>query len=139
MAIQNIGVIGAGQMGTGIAHVCALAGYDVRLVDVDKERVDQGLSVIDGNMDRQVGRGRLKPDEKVMALSRIHPATDYSVFKECDLVIEAATENEAIKRENTPRENLQRVANKRFNFSNAIIARHKGRVDIKARRLNFSR
>ncbi|MGE0155247.1 MAG: 3-hydroxybutyryl-CoA dehydrogenase [Reyranellaceae bacterium] len=99
MAIQNIGVIGAGQMGTGIAHVCALAGYDVRLVDVDKERVDQGLSVIDGNMDRQVSRGRLKPEEKVLALSRIHPATDYAVFKECDLVIEAATENEAIKRE----------------------------------------
>ncbi|MGE0155175.1 MAG: 3-hydroxybutyryl-CoA dehydrogenase [Reyranellaceae bacterium] len=99
MAIQNIGVIGAGQMGTGIAHVCALAGYDVRLVDVDRERVDQGLSVIDGNMDRQVSRGRLKPDEKVLALSRIQPATDYAVFKECDLVIEAATENEAIKRE----------------------------------------
>ena len=99
MAIQNIGVIGAGQMGTGIAHVCALAGYDVRLVDVDKERVEAGLSVIDGNMDRQVGRGRLKPDEKVLALSRIRPGTEYGVFADSDLVIEAATENEAIKRE----------------------------------------
>ena len=99
MAIQNIGVIGAGQMGTGIAHVCALAGYDVKLVDVDQARVDNGLAVINGNMDRQVGRGRIKPDEKVIALSRIHPALDYSALGDCDLVIEAATENEAVKRE----------------------------------------
>ncbi len=99
MAIQTIGVIGAGQMGTGIAHVCALAGYDVQLVDLDQERVEKGLAVIDGNMDRQVSRGRLKPDEKLIALSRIHPATEYGVFGDCDLVIEAATENEAVKRE----------------------------------------
>ncbi|MGE0153420.1 MAG: 3-hydroxybutyryl-CoA dehydrogenase [Reyranellaceae bacterium] len=99
MAIHNIGVIGAGQMGTGIAHVCALAGYDVQLVDLDQERVEKGLAVIDGNMDRQVSRGRLKPDEKLIALSRIHPATEYGVFGDCDLVIEAATENEAVKRE----------------------------------------
>jgi 3-hydroxybutyryl-CoA dehydrogenase len=99
MAIHNIGVIGAGQMGTGIAHVCALAGYDVQLVDLDQDRVKKGLDLIDGNMDRQVGRGRLRPDEKTIALSRIHPATEYGVFGDCDLVIEAATENEAVKRE----------------------------------------
>ncbi|HYE48329.1 MAG TPA: 3-hydroxybutyryl-CoA dehydrogenase [Azospirillaceae bacterium] len=99
MAIHTIGVIGAGQMGTGIAHVCAVAGYDVQLVDIDKERVQKGLDVIDGNMDRLVGRGRLRPDEKLVALSRIHPATEYGVFGNCDLVIEAATENEAVKRE----------------------------------------
>ena len=99
MAIHNIGVIGAGQMGTGIAHVCAVAGYDVQLVDIDKDRVQKGIEVIDGNMDRLVGRGRLRPDEKLVALSRIHPATEYGVFGNCDLVIEAATENEAVKRE----------------------------------------
>jgi 3-hydroxybutyryl-CoA dehydrogenase len=99
MAIHNIGVIGAGQMGTGIAHVCAVAGYDVQMVDIDQDRVQKGLAVIDGNMDRLVGRGRLKPDEKGLAMSRIHAATEYSVFGNCDLVIEAATENEALKRE----------------------------------------
>jgi 3-hydroxybutyryl-CoA dehydrogenase len=99
MAIHNIGVIGAGQMGTGIAHVCAVAGYDVQLVDIDQDRVQKGMAVIDGNMDRLVGRGRLRPEEKGLALSRIHPATEYGVFGNCDLVIEAATENEALKRE----------------------------------------
>jgi len=99
MAIQNIGVIGAGQMGTGIAHVCAVAGYDVRLVDIDLARVEKGLATIDGNMDRLVGRGRLNPEEKLLALSRIHPATEYGALGDCDLVIEAATENEALKRE----------------------------------------
>ncbi len=99
MAIQNIGVIGAGQMGTGIAHVCAVAGYEVQLVDIDQARVEKGLATIDGNMDRLVGRGRLNPEEKVLALSRIHPATEYGSLGNCDLVIEAATENEALKRE----------------------------------------
>ena len=97
--IKTIGIIGAGQMGNGSAHVCAVAGYDVRLVDIDQERVEKGIATIDGNMDRLVGRGRLEPDEKVLALSRIRPATEYGALGDCDLVIEAATENEAIKRE----------------------------------------
>ncbi|MEO8557938.1 MAG: 3-hydroxyacyl-CoA dehydrogenase NAD-binding domain-containing protein, partial [Rhodospirillales bacterium] len=64
MNIQTIGVIGAGQMGNGIAHVCALSGYNVQLIDVDQEHLDKGLQSIDGNLDRQIARGRIKPEEK---------------------------------------------------------------------------
>ncbi|MCW5747540.1 MAG: 3-hydroxybutyryl-CoA dehydrogenase [Alphaproteobacteria bacterium] len=97
--IQRIGVIGAGQMGGGIAHVCALKGFKVKLIDVDNEHLEKGLDVISGNMDRQIGRGMIKPDEKDAALRRIETGVDYKVFGDCDLVIEAATENEQVKRE----------------------------------------
>ncbi len=99
MNIQTIGVIGAGQMGNGIAHVCALSGYNVQLIDVDQEHLDKGLQSIDGNLDRQIARGRIKPEEKAFALKHIHPGLDYAALGDCDLVIEAATENEAIKRD----------------------------------------
>ena len=99
MIIKRIGVIGAGQMGSGIAHVCALEGYDVRLADVDQARLDKGLDAIGHNMDRQVGRGMIRPEDKDAALKRITTALDYVPFADCDLVIEAATENEAMKRE----------------------------------------
>src|SRR3569832_184067 len=99
MNIQSIGVIGAGQMGNGIAHVCALSGYDVRLVDVDQEHLDKGIAAIDSNLDKQISRGRVKPDEKAFALKHFHGALDYKALGDCDLVIEAATENEAVKRD----------------------------------------
>ncbi len=98
MAIKKVGVIGAGQMGSGIAHVVALAGYDVAITDIAKEAVDKAMSNIDHNMDRQVGRGLITADEKAAALKRIHYVPDYDGFRDCDLVIEAATENEAVKR-----------------------------------------
>jgi 3-hydroxybutyryl-CoA dehydrogenase len=97
--IQRIGVIGAGQMGGGIAHVCALKGFQVKLVDVDAAQIEKGLESINGNMDRQIGRGMIKPDDKDAALRRIETGVDYTVFGDCDLVIEAAVENEQIKRE----------------------------------------
>ena len=97
--IKRIGVIGAGQMGSGIAHVCALKGFDIRLADVDQAHIDKGLEAIGRNMDRQIGRGMIRPEDKDAALKRIAPAVDYKPFVDCDLIVEAATENEAVKRD----------------------------------------
>jgi len=97
--IKRIGVIGAGQMGSGIAHVCALAGYEVRLADVDQARLDKALQKIGKNLDRQVGSGRIEAAERDAALGRITTGTDYAMFEDCDVVIESATENEEVKRE----------------------------------------
>jgi len=96
--IKTVGIIGAGQMGGGIAHVAALAGYDVCLVDIDQKQIDKALSVIDRNMDRQVKREKISAGDKDAAMGRISTGLDYSVLKDADLVIEAATENEEIKR-----------------------------------------
>ncbi|HEX9463072.1 MAG TPA: 3-hydroxyacyl-CoA dehydrogenase NAD-binding domain-containing protein, partial [Alphaproteobacteria bacterium] len=97
--MKTIGIVGAGQMGSGIAHVCSLSGFDVKVFDANPEMVPKALSNIGGNMDRQIKRGQITPDAKAAALKRITAAADYGAFKDCDLVIEAATENEAIKRE----------------------------------------
>ena len=96
--IKTIGVIGAGQMGNGIAHVAALAGYDVKLVDVDQDRIDKALQTIDRNMERQIRRKMISKDDKAKGLARIETGLDYAVFGTCDIVIEAATENEEVKR-----------------------------------------
>jgi len=93
-----VGVIGAGQMGNGIAHVCALAGLDVRLLDAKQEALDRGLATISRNMDRQVNRTLISAEDKMEALGRIHPGQDYAMFDDTDLVIEAATEKEDVKR-----------------------------------------
>jgi 3-hydroxybutyryl-CoA dehydrogenase len=98
MNIRKIGVIGAGQMGNGIAHVCALAGYDVLLNDVSRERIEAGLATINGNMTRQVASGRISAADRDAALDRIQGAASYEAFEQTDLVIESATENEAVKR-----------------------------------------
>ena len=99
MEIKRIGVIGAGQMGSGIAHVCALKGFDIRLMDVDQPHINSGVENIGRNMDRQIGRGMIRPEEKDAALRRITTGTDFKQFSDCDLVVEAATENEHVKRE----------------------------------------
>jgi 3-hydroxybutyryl-CoA dehydrogenase len=99
VSIQIIGVVGAGQMGNGIAHVCAQSGFQVRLLDANPDALPKALAVMGGNMDRQVKKGTLTEAAKAEALGRIKTGTDYAIFGECDLVIEAATENEAIKRE----------------------------------------
>jgi 3-hydroxybutyryl-CoA dehydrogenase len=96
--IKTIGVIGAGQMGNGISHVAALAGYDVRLVDIAQEQVDKAMETIGRNMDRQIRRKMITEDDKAAALARIQTGLDYAIFGDCDIVIEAATENEEIKR-----------------------------------------
>ncbi|MEQ8355397.1 MAG: 3-hydroxybutyryl-CoA dehydrogenase [Kiloniellaceae bacterium] len=97
--IKSIGVIGAGQMGTGIAHVCALAGYDVKLSDVSAEQAAKATEIIAGNMDRQVKRGKIAAANRDAALARISTGTGLEMFADSDFVIEAASENEEIKRE----------------------------------------
>jgi 3-hydroxybutyryl-CoA dehydrogenase len=96
--IKTIGVIGAGQMGSGIAHVGAAAGLDVRLHDLNEERINAGLANVNGHMARQVSKGHLSEEDRQRALSRIRPALRYEDLGACDLVIEAATENEEVKR-----------------------------------------
>ena len=98
MSINKIGVIGAGQMGTGIAQVCALAGIDVALNDVSPERIAAGLAVIESNLAKQVDRQLIDQAAQAAALGRIHPALDYEAMRDCDMVIEAASENEEVKR-----------------------------------------
>jgi 3-hydroxybutyryl-CoA dehydrogenase len=98
-SIHSVGVIGAGQMGNGIAHVCALAGYDVRITDISAEALERAIATIDHNIARQVARGRVKENDKQAAMKRIQTNTDYKTFADCDFVIEAATEREEIKRE----------------------------------------
>lgn len=98
MNINKIGVIGAGQMGTGIAQVCALAGIDIALNDVSEERINSGLATISSNLARQVERQQVEPSARDAALSRIKPALAYDALADCDLIIEAASENEEIKR-----------------------------------------
>jgi len=97
-SINKVGIVGAGQMGRGIAHVIALSGYGVALHDVAKEKVDEALDVIDKNLTRQVASGKISEDEKREALSRISYAESMSTFGDADLVIEAATEDETVKR-----------------------------------------
>jgi 3-hydroxybutyryl-CoA dehydrogenase len=96
--IQTVGVIGAGQMGNGIAHVCALAGYSVLLNDVSPDRIKAGMATINGNMARQVGKKSISEDDRKGAVSRIKPAEEYDALLGCDLVIETATEKEEVKR-----------------------------------------
>ncbi len=97
MEIKTVGVIGAGQMGNGIAHVFALAGYDVRLHDVADGVLQAAPEIIRGNLERQVGRGKITGDERDAALARIRLEADLSALGPADLVIEAATEREPLK------------------------------------------
>ena len=97
--LRRIGVIGSGQMGGGIAHVCALAGYDVVVTDINDDALQRGREAIDRNLSRQVSRGKIREEEKDAALGRIQMGLDYALFGDCDMVIEAATEKEEIKRE----------------------------------------
>ena len=96
--IKTIGIIGAGQMGCGIAHVSAAAGYKVHIFDVSQDRIDAGLATINGNMARQVSHEKMTEDERTRALSLISGSIDLNDLAPADLVIEAATEEEAVKR-----------------------------------------
>jgi 3-hydroxybutyryl-CoA dehydrogenase len=96
--IAKVGVVGAGQMGNGIAHVCALAGLPVTMLDISPEQLQKAVATMGRNMERQVNRNLITTDEKDAALARVTTATDYAAFGDADLVIEAATEKEEIKR-----------------------------------------
>ncbi|MBP7701734.1 3-hydroxybutyryl-CoA dehydrogenase [Phenylobacterium sp. 58.2.17] len=96
--IKSVGIIGAGQMGAGIAHVCALAGYDVLLHDVSEEKIHAGRSLIEKNLSRQVVKGAIAQDAMDVAMARIKPAPELQTIGQTDLAIEAATENEEVKK-----------------------------------------
>ncbi|MBP7242696.1 3-hydroxybutyryl-CoA dehydrogenase [Amaricoccus sp.] len=97
MEIKSVGVIGAGQMGNGIAHVFALAGYDVLLNDVSEAALGAARDVIRGNLDRQIARGKISAEDRDAALARIAPEKELTKLGGCDLIVEAATEREALK------------------------------------------
>jgi 3-hydroxybutyryl-CoA dehydrogenase len=99
MAIQRVGVIGAGTMGNGIAHVFARGGFGVVLCDVEQRFLDRGLETIGKNLEREVAKSKITADEKTAALKRIQPVTDRAALAVCDFVIEAATEKFEIKAE----------------------------------------
>ena len=95
--LKTIGVIGAGQMGSGIAHVCALADFDVKLMDVSREQLDKSIDGISANMERQVKRSLIQDEDRAAALARIETGDSMDFFAGCDLVVEAATETEQLK------------------------------------------
>jgi len=97
-SVRKIGIVGAGQMGNGIAHVCALSGFHVMLNDIAPDRITEGLATINGNLARQVSRQRISDEERQAAMKRIMPANTLDELGDCDLVIEAATEHEETKR-----------------------------------------
>jgi 3-hydroxybutyryl-CoA dehydrogenase len=97
-SIRKVGVIGAGQMGSGIAHVSALGGLEVRLNDVNADRIKAGIATINGNMARQAKRNLITEEQRQAALKKIAPAETLDGLSDCDLVIEAATEKEDVKR-----------------------------------------
>ncbi|WP_298958308.1 3-hydroxybutyryl-CoA dehydrogenase [uncultured Methylobacterium sp.] len=97
--IKTIGIVGAGQMGSGIAHVCALSGLSVRINDRDADRLRNGLATVNGNLQRQVAKGSISEDERRATIERIVPVDSFDDFGPCDIVIEAATEDEVVKRQ----------------------------------------
>ncbi|MFC3061696.1 3-hydroxybutyryl-CoA dehydrogenase [Paenirhodobacter populi] len=97
MAIEKVGIVGAGQMGNGIAHVFALAGYDVLLNDISQDSIDKALKTVGKNLDRQVSKGKITEADKDAALGRIGTTLTLTDLGPCDLIIEAATEKEAVK------------------------------------------
>ena len=97
MTIERVGVVGAGQMGNGIAHVFSLAGYEVVMTDVSAEALDKAVALIERNLDRQVAKGAATEDEKASAMGRISTTPTLTDLGSCDLIIEAATEREAVK------------------------------------------
>jgi 3-hydroxybutyryl-CoA dehydrogenase len=99
MTIETIGVVGAGTMGNGIAHVCAKAGFNVILVEVEQRFLDRGLAAINKNLGREVDKAKLTAAERDAALARIHPTLSRDALAACQLIIEAASERFEIKQQ----------------------------------------
>ena len=97
MAIQRVGIVGAGQMGNGIAHVFALAGFDVTMTDINQDALDKAIALIGRNLDRQVVKGVIDAETKANAMGRIATTTTLTELGPSDLIIEAATERETVK------------------------------------------
>ena len=97
MAIQKVGIVGAGTMGNGIAQAFALAGVDVVMTDISDAAVQRGMSTVSSSLDRLIKKEKLTAEQKAVALARINTSTDTAALGDCDLIVEAATENEALK------------------------------------------
>lgn len=123
--IRNIGIIGAGQMGNGIAQVCAQAGLDVYLNDLGADKINAGMATLDGNLARAVAKGTISESERREAMGRIHPAQGFEDLSNCHIVIEAASENEEVKRKIFTRlcSNLNKDAIVASNTSSISITR----------------
>ena len=121
---QTIGVIGAGTMGSGIAQICVLAGFLVVMIDIDKESVARGNAAVAAGLDRLVRKQKLPAGDCRVALARLHGTTDYSALRVCDFIVEAATENEALKRDI-----LQRHVEPRARYD-AIVASNTSSISI---------
>ena len=98
ITIAKVGIIGAGQMGSGIAHVCALSGFDVAIFDINEEQLKKSVGNIDKNIARQVNKGFVSDSDKQAAMARIKTGSDWAILGDRDLVVEAATENEELKK-----------------------------------------
>jgi 3-hydroxybutyryl-CoA dehydrogenase len=96
--IRKVGIIGTGQMGSGIAQVCAQVGIEVALNDISEERINTGLAHISGDLARLVERKQIDETARLEIMNRLHPSLEYETLADCDLIIEAASENEEIKR-----------------------------------------
>ena len=133
--ISTVGIIGAGQMGSGIAHVVALAGLDALLLDAQRDAVPRALASIGKNLDRQVKSGVVMAEQKDAALARIRQAGSFADFAHCDIVIEAATEKESLKREifQAALPSLRRDAILATNTSSISITRLAAATDRPAR------
>ncbi|MCK5167433.1 MAG: NAD(P)-binding domain-containing protein, partial [Rhodospirillaceae bacterium] len=95
--IKIIGIIGAGQMGSGIATVAATSGYDAIMMDINEAQLEKGMAKIEHNLSRQLEKGLINDDERKAAMARIKTATTMNAFKDCDIIIEAASEDEKVK------------------------------------------
>ncbi|OKL44721.1 3-hydroxybutyryl-CoA dehydrogenase [Pseudovibrio exalbescens] len=98
LEIKKVGVVGAGQMGNGIAHVCALGGFHVVLYDVSQEQIEAGMESVQANLNRQIGKGKISEEDRDRALTFIHPTGNINDLSDADLVVEAVNENEQVKR-----------------------------------------
>ena len=123
MKFETIGIVGAGQMGTGIAQVCAAAGFDVMLNDVDASALTRGTDRLSASFERLVSKGKITAGEASEAMARVHAAPKLSTFSTCDVLIEAATENVRIKQRIL--QDLDAVAN-----PDAIVATNTSSVSI---------
>jgi len=99
MEIRKVGLIGAGQMGNGIAQVCAASGFEVLMHDISAERINAGLATINGNLSRLIAKGSMDEAARQAQLALIHSAPNLEDLDDCDIIIEAATENESVKKQ----------------------------------------
>ena len=95
--MKSVGIVGAGTMGSGIAHIASLSQFSVLLMDINDQLVEKGINSINSNMDRQIKKASITPDDKQNALNRINLVTDLNALKSVEVVIEAASEDRMIK------------------------------------------